>query len=45
VEVDLPQLAQGVRLDEVPFIMDVEPVVDSVAFHIGDESSDIDDSQ
>ena len=28
VQVDLPRLAQRVRLDEVPLVVDVEPVVD-----------------
>ncbi len=43
VEVDLPQLAQRVRLDEVPLVVHVEPVVDGVALQFGDESGDIDD--
>ena len=43
VEVDLPQLPQRVRLDEVPFVVHVEPVVDRMALQIGHETGDIDD--
>ena len=43
VQVDLPQLAQRVGLDEVPLVVDVEPVVDRLALEVGDESRDVDD--
>ena len=45
VQVDFPELTQRVRLDEMAFVVDVEPVVDRMTFHIGDEAGDIDDSQ
>ena len=45
VEVDLPRLAHGVRLDEMAFVVHVEAVVDSMILQIGDESGDIDDGQ
>ena len=43
VQVDLPRLAQRVRLDEVPLVVHVEPVVDHVVLQLGDESGDVDD--
>ena len=43
VQVDLPQLAQRVGLDEVPLVVDVEPVVDRLALEVGDEAGDVDD--
>ena len=43
VEVDLPVLAQRVALDEVPLVVDVEPVLDRVVLQVGDEASDVDD--
>ena len=43
VEIDLPELAERVRLDEVPFVMDVEPVVDRLALEVGDEPRNVDD--
>ncbi len=42
VQVDLPQLTQRVGLDEVPFVVDVEPVVDRLALQVGDESGYVD---
>ncbi len=44
MEVDLPDLAEGVRLDEVTLVVDVEPVVDGVVLEIGDVAGDIDGS-
>ena len=43
VQVDLPQLAQRVGLDEVPLVVDVEAVIDRLALQIGDESGDVND--
>ena len=43
VQVDLPQLAQRVGLDEVPLVVHVEAVVDRVALQVGDEAGDVDD--
>jgi hypothetical protein len=43
VQVDLPQLAQRVGLDEVAFVVHVEPVIDRLTLHIGDESCYVDD--
>ena len=43
VQVDLPRLAQRVRLDEVAFVVHVEPVVDGVVLQLGDEPGDVDD--
>jgi hypothetical protein len=43
VHVDLPQLAEGVGLDEVAFVVHVEPVVDGVALEVSHESRDVDD--
>ena len=42
VQVDLPDLAQRVRLDEVPLVVHVEPVVDGVVLQVGDVAGDID---
>ena len=38
VQLDLPGLAQRVRLDEVPLVVHVKPVVDRVVFQFGHES-------
>ena len=43
VQVDLPQLAERVRLDEVTLVVDVEPVVDGLALEVGDETRHVDD--
>ena len=43
VEIDLPQLPQRVGLDEVPFVVHMETVIDRVALQIGHETGDIDD--
>ena len=43
VEVDLPELPQRVRLDEVALVMDVEAVVNGVVFELCDVPGDIDD--
>lgn len=45
VQVDLPGLTQGVGLDEVALVVDVEPVVHGVVLEIGDEPGDIDHGQ
>ena len=45
VEVDLPCLAQRVRLDEVALVVHVECVVDGVVLQVGDEAGDVDDGQ
>ncbi len=44
VQVDLPDLAQRVRLDEVPLVVHVEPVVDGMVFQVGDVAGDVDGS-
>ena len=41
VQIDFPRLAQRVRLDEVSFVVHMEPMRHSVVFQISDESSDI----
>jgi hypothetical protein len=43
MQVDLPGLAQGVRLDEVAFVMNVKAVVDRVVLQVGHISGDVDD--
>ena len=42
VKVDLPHLSQRVGLDEVPLVMDVEPVVDGVILELGYVPGDVD---
>src|SRR5439155_18554759 len=42
VEVDLPDLAQRVGLDEVALVVDVEPVVDRVVLQLGHVAGDVD---
>ena len=44
VEVDLPDLAQRVRLDEVPLVVHVKPVVDGVVLQVGHVAGDVDGS-
>jgi hypothetical protein len=44
VQVDLPDLAQGVGLDEVPLVVDVEPVVNGVILQVCDVPGDINGS-
>jgi myo-inositol-1(or 4)-monophosphatase len=41
VQVDLPDLAQGVRLDEVPLVVDVESVIDRMVLEFGNETGDV----
>ena len=43
MQVDLPRLSHGVGLDEVPFVVDVEPVIGCVVLEIGHEAGHIDD--
>ena len=42
VQVDLPDLAQGVRLDEVALVVDVEAVVDGVVLQVRDVPGHVD---
>jgi myo-inositol-1(or 4)-monophosphatase len=42
MEIDLPQLTKGVRLDEMTFVVNVESVVDRLTLHVGDESCNVD---
>ena len=42
MEVDLPRLAQRVRLDEVALVVHVEAVVDGVVLELGDIAGDVD---
>ena len=44
VQVDLPDLAQRVGLDEVPLVVHVEPVVDGMILQVGDVAGDVDGS-
>ena len=41
VQVDLPDLAQGVGLDEVPLVVHVKSVVDRVVLQVGDVAGDV----
>jgi myo-inositol-1(or 4)-monophosphatase len=43
MELDLPHLSEGVGLDEVPFVVDVEPMVDGVVFEVGHVPGHVDD--
>jgi hypothetical protein len=43
VEVDLPDLAQRVGLDEVPLVVDVEAVVDRMVLQVSHVPGDVDD--
>ncbi len=43
VQIDLPCLTHGIRLDEMPLVMDMERMIDSVILEIGYETRDIDD--
>ena len=43
MEVDLPQLAERVRLDEMSLVVYVESVIDRLALQIGDESRYVND--
>ena len=45
VQVDLPRLAQRVRLDEMTLVVHVESVLDRVILQIGDEPGNVDDGQ
>ena len=42
MQIDLPGLTQRVGLDEVAFVVDVEPVIGGVVLQIGNEAGDID---
>jgi hypothetical protein len=42
VQVDLPHLAQGVGLDEMTLVVDVEAVVDGMVLELGHEAGDVD---
>ena len=44
MQVDLPDLAQRVGLDEVPLVVHMEPVVDGVVLQVCDVAGDIDGS-
>ena len=44
VQVDLPDLAERVGLDEVPLVVDVESVVDGMVLQVGDVPGDVDGS-
>ena len=41
MKVDLPRLAQGICLDEVTFVVDVETVRHRMVFKVCDETSDV----
>src|SRR3712207_7171766 len=45
MEVDLPDLAQRVRLHEMTLVVDVEPVVDRMVFELGDVPGHVDGGQ
>ena len=42
MEIDFPELTQGVGLDEMPFVVNVEAMVDGMALHVGHEARDVD---
>ena len=42
MKVHLPDLAQGIRLDEVPLVVHVEPMVDGMVLQVGDVAGDVD---
>ena len=42
MQVDLPDLTQGVGLDEVSLVMHVEPMVHGVVFELGYVAGDVD---
>ena len=44
VQVDLPDLAQGVGLDEVPLVVHVKSVVDGMVLQVGDVPRDVNGS-
>src|SRR6185437_15073492 len=44
VQGDLPDLAQRVRLDEMPLVVHVESVVDGMVFQIGDVAGNVNGS-
>ena len=43
VQVDFPELAQRVGLDEMALVVHVEPMIDGMALQLCDESGHIDD--
>jgi hypothetical protein len=43
VEINLPELAQRIGLDEVSLVVHMEPAVDGLALHVGDEPGHVDD--
>ena len=43
MQVDLPQLAQRIRLDEMALVVHMEPVIHGMALQLCDESGHIDD--
>ena len=43
VQVDLPGLVERVGFDEVPLVVDMEPVVNGMVFQLGDIPGHIDD--
>ena len=43
VQIDFPRLAVRVGLDEVAFVVNMEPVLGDVVLEIGDEPLEIDD--
>jgi hypothetical protein len=44
VQVDLPHLAQGVSLDEVPLVVHVEAVIDRMVLQVRHVPGDVDGS-
>jgi hypothetical protein len=42
MQIDLPHLAKGVGLHEVPLVVDVEAVVNGVVLELGNVPSDVD---
>lgn len=42
MQIDLPHLTERIGFDEVPFVVDVEAVIDRVVLQVGDIPGDID---
>ena len=43
VKIDLPDLAQGIGLNEVPLVVDVETVIHRMVLQVSHVSGDVDD--
>ena len=43
VKINFPKLAERIRLDKVPFVVNVKAMIDRLALEVGNKSGDIDD--